>query len=196
MPSSTAAAPLRTGSDRLADQRARGRRFIAVGVALVVLGLAGVVLSEAATIATGWLLGTAVAIGGAIVVVQALRDREFKGFSWQLLFGSVEIVGGILIVMKPMKGAAAVTLLVVIVMVAQAVTQAGLAFRIWPARGWWWLLLASIATLLGASGLLLRFPYSGVDQPGEMAGIAMMIAGLAFLLMGGGWLRIEKERPS
>lgn len=179
-----------------AAHRARGLRFLAIGGALILLGATGVLMSEAATLATGWFLGTAVALGGVMVVVQALRDREFRGFSWQLLFGSVEIVGGILIVMKPMKGAAAVTLLVVIVMIAQSVTQAGLAFRIRPVKGWWWLLVASLATLLAAAALVLRFPYAMADTPGEMAGIAMAIAGLAFVLMGAGWLGLDKETSS
>ncbi|MHB2169857.1 HdeD family acid-resistance protein [Alsobacter sp. R-9] len=176
--------------------RSRGLRFLVIGLALLLLGGIAIALPDASTTATGTILGTVVTIGGVVVVVQALRDTHWRGFTWQLLFGSAEVVGGILIVLNPLKGAAAIALLVVIVMVAQAVTQVGLALKIRPARGWWWLLVASAVTVLIALGLLLRFPYDLVDSPGEMAGIAMVFAGTAFLLIGAGWLRLHAEAAS
>ncbi len=156
------------------ETRGRGVRFLVIGAALVLLGLAAIMLPDASTAATGTVLGFTVTIGGIIVVFQALRDKTWRGFTWQLLFGSVEIVGGLLIIMKPLKGAAAIALLVVIVMLAQAFTQFGLALKIRPARGWWWLALASLVTALIGVGLALRFPYDMVDSPGEVAGLAMM----------------------
>ncbi len=171
--------------------RTRGLRFLSIGAALLVLGVVAIMLPDASTAVTGAVLGTVVALGGAFVVVQALRDTNWRGFTWQLLFGSVEVVGGILIVLNPLKGAAAITLLVVIVMAAQAVTQLGLALRIRPAAGWAWLVAASGVTGLFALGLALRFPYGLVDTPGEMAGIAMGFAGVAFVMIGSGWLKLK-----
>ncbi|MCP8938233.1 DUF308 domain-containing protein [Alsobacter sp. SYSU M60028] len=189
----TAARPQFLDDESPTATRGRGIRFLVAGAVLIALGAAAFALADAATVATGWVLGSVVAAGGVAVVVQALRDKGQRGFSWQLLFGSVEIVGGLLIIMNPIKGAAAITLLVVIVLIAQAVTQAGLAVSIRPARGWWWPIVASLLTLLCAAGLLLRFPYALADTPGEVAGIAMVVAGLGFLLMGGGWLGLETE---
>lgn len=192
----TAATPRGLPTDGRTATRSRGIRFLVAGAVLIALGAAAIMLAGAATVATGWVLGSAVAAGGVVVVLQALRDKGHRGFSWQLLFGSVEIVGGLLIILNPIKGAAAITLLVVIVMVAQAVTQAGLAVSLRPARGWWCPLAASALTVLCSAGLLLRFPYALADTPGEVAGIAMAVAGLGFILLGGGWLRLDTENAS
>jgi uncharacterized membrane protein HdeD (DUF308 family) len=183
-----------TSAAKEPSPQSRGRRFLAAGFVLVLLGVGALFLSDAATLATGWILGSAVALGGAAVVIQALTDKGAKGFVWQLLFGSVEIVGGIVIVFKPLKGAAAIALLIVIIMVAQAITQIGLALSLRPLKGWHWPLWASLATLASAVFLVLRFPFSVADTPGEVAGLAMAIAGLSFVAMGGTWLKIAPAR--
>jgi uncharacterized membrane protein HdeD (DUF308 family) len=173
--------------------RESGLRFVVIGLALICCGVAAIMLPELSTAATGKLLGSIVTIAGAVVVLQSLRDTGWVGFRWQLLFGSAEIVGGILIVLNPLKGAAALTLLLVVVMVAQAGTQLGLALKIRPAPGWWWLAGASLMTFLIGAGLLWRFPYSVVESPGEKVGVAMTLVGAAFLLIGFGWLRLRRE---
>ncbi len=169
--------------------RTRGLRFLVLGIGLIAFGLLGVMVPDVSNAATGTVLGAMVTLGGVFVIVQALRDTQWRGFKWQLLFGSAEVVGGILIILNPLKGAAAVALLVAIVLVVQGASQLGLALKIRPASGWWWLAGASIMTFLTAAGLLLRFPYALVESPGEMAGLAMAFAGLAFVLIALGWLK-------
>jgi uncharacterized membrane protein HdeD (DUF308 family) len=176
--------------------RARALRFLVIGGALLLFGVTAVLLPDASTALTGTVLGAVITAGGVVVVLQTLRDRQWNGFTWQLLFGAAEIVGGILIMTNPLKGAAAISLLVVIVMLAQSFTQAGLALKIRPAQGWWWLLVASAVTALIAIKLVLRFPYQSVDTPGETAGVAMAFAGFAFLMIGGSWLRLKAETSS
>jgi uncharacterized membrane protein HdeD (DUF308 family) len=176
--------------------RRRGLRFLTIGTALLLFGITAVLLPDASNVAIGTVLGAVVTAGGIVVVVQALRDVKWRGFSWQLMFGSAEIVGGVVILSNPLKGAAAITLLVVIVMFAQSFTQAGLALRVRPAQGWWWLLVASAVTAVFAGGLALRFPYQLVGSAGEMAGIAMALAGFAFLMIGGGWLGLKMRTSS
>jgi uncharacterized membrane protein HdeD (DUF308 family) len=191
----TAPEPQASPDDR-SSQRSRGIRFLLLGLGLMACGIAAVMLPDAATIATGHLLGAIVMTGGIIVIIQTLRDKTWHGFTWQLLFGSAEVVGGALIILNPLKGAAAVTLLVAIILVMQAATQIGLALRIRPVQGWWWLLGTGLITLAIAAGLLLRFPYSRVDSPGEMAGLAMSLAGAAFVLMALGWLKAQSRTPA
>ena len=103
------------------------------------------------------------------------------------------MVGGLLIIVKPMKGAAAVALVVTVVLAVQGVTQLGLGLRIRPERGWWWPVVAGLVTLAVAGWLVMRFPYPSVETAGEMAGLAMALAGLAFIVMGASWLAPRGE---
>ena len=63
-------------------------------------------------------------------------------------------------------------------------TQAGLAFRVRPAPGWGWLMLARLASFLIAVALLLRFPFSITESPGVMAGMSLIFGGLAYAMVG------------
>jgi uncharacterized membrane protein HdeD (DUF308 family) len=158
--------------------------FVLVGAALVVAGIAAMAAPYAANVAASTVFGTLLAIGGAITVGQVLFQRDWPGFSWQLILGAAEIVGGIFIVINPMKGAAAITLIIAIVVAALGISQAGLALRLRPAPGWNWLLGAALVSILVAVALVLRFPFSLVQYPGAMAGLSLVAGGLAHVMIG------------
>lgn len=166
------------------DDKHKWLSFVLVGCLLVACGIAAVLSPAVSTIAITTVLGSLLAVGGAVCVVQALMVKDWSGFSWQLLLGATEVVGGILIIASPFKGAAAVTLLIAIIIGSLGLTQAGLAFRVRPAAGWGWLMLASLASILIAVALLLRFPFSITESPGVMAGVSLIFGGLAYAMVG------------
>jgi uncharacterized membrane protein HdeD (DUF308 family) len=82
-----------------------------------------------------------------------------------------------------MKGAAALTLVVAIVLAAQGIGLMGCGLKMKPQGGWMVLALAGFVSLLIGIALVLRFPFNVVDQPGAMAGIALALAGTAHIMM-------------
>jgi uncharacterized membrane protein HdeD (DUF308 family) len=168
--------------------------LFALGLGLLVLGIAAVLLPDYSNPVTSTVLGVVLGLAGLITIIHAFRAKNWSGFTWELLAGAAEAVGGILIVINPMKGAAAVTLLVAIVLAAQGAAQFGLALRIRPQAGWPWLAGASLLSLVIAGMLVLRFPFAAVEQPGAMAGIALGFAGIAYLLLAFGRRRAAAER--
>jgi uncharacterized membrane protein HdeD (DUF308 family) len=137
-----------------------------------------------ANFATSTLLGTLLVVAGGACVVQAMRTKDWAGYNWQLLLGAGEMVGGIFIVINPLKGAAAVTLLVAIVVIALGVSHIGLALKIRPQSGWAWLVGAGLVSLLLGVALIARFPFSLTDNPGVMAGISLLAGGIAYAMIG------------
>ena len=82
------------------------------------------------------------------------------------------------------KGAAAITLIIALSVGGLGLTQAGFAFRLRPAQGWHWLMLASIASVAIAVALVARFPFKLTESPGAMAGISLICGGLAYVMVG------------
>jgi len=123
-------------------------------------------------------------IAGGACVYQAMHTKDWAGYNWQLLLGAGEMVGGIFIVINPLKGAAAVTLLVAIVLLALGVSQIGLALKIRPQPGWAWLVGAGLVSLLLGVALIARFPFSLTENPGVMAGISLVGGGFAHAMIG------------
>jgi uncharacterized membrane protein HdeD (DUF308 family) len=160
------------------------REFVVVGATLVACGVAAMVAPAIANFATSTLLGTLLVIAGAACVYQAMHTKDWVGYNWQLLLGAGEMVGGIFIVINPLKGAGAVTLLVAIVVIALGVSQIGLALKIRPQSGWAWLVGAGLASLLLGVALITRFPFSLTENPGVMAGISLVGGGVAHAMIG------------
>ncbi|WP_210485407.1 HdeD family acid-resistance protein [Microvirga antarctica] len=167
--------------------------FLLLGLVLLFCGIAAVSVPTMSTIATSTVLGIALAIAGAVTVIQTFQVKGWAGFAWQLLCGAAEIVGGLLIWLNPMKGAAAVTLLVAIVVLAQGFSLLGLSLRVRREQGWGWLCAASLISIAISVALVFRFPFTSVTTPGAMAGIALAVAGLAYIAMAVGLLKVRSD---
>src|SRR5499426_2603117 len=173
-----------TDFDPFASVGGNWREFVVVGAILVACGVAAIFAPAVANFATSTLLGTLLVIAGGACVYQAMHTKDWAGYNWQLLLGAGEMVGGIFIVINPLKGAAAVTLLVAIVVIALGVPQIGLALKIRPQSGWAWLVGAGLVSLLLGVALIARFPFSLTENPGVMAGISLVGGGVAHAMIG------------
>jgi uncharacterized membrane protein HdeD (DUF308 family) len=158
--------------------------YAILGAALIVFGLAAVLAPALSTFAASTVFGLCLAAAGAFCVIQALLVKEPKGFNWRLLIGAIAILGGIIIVFSPIKGAAAITLIIALSVGGLGLTQAGFALRLRPARGWQWLMLASVASIAIAVALVARFPFQLTESPGAMSGISLIFGGLAYVMVG------------
>ena len=169
--------------------------FLVLGIVLLLCGAAAIMAPVVSTIAASTVLGSLLAIAGVITIIQTFQVKGWAGFIWQLLCGAAEVVGGVLIWLTPMKGAAAIALLVAIVLVVQGFTQMGLALKIRPQRGWGWLFIAGLVSIAISAFLVLRFPYGTVTAPGAMAGLALVVAGISYVIMAMSWMTVGSERP-
>ena len=157
--------------------------YFALGILLLVVGIAAKLLPDHSNFATSTVLGAVLAIAGGATVIHAITIRSQRGYYWELLKGAAEAAGGILIYLSPMKGAAAMTLVVAIVLLAQGIGQIGCSIKIKPQSGWLVLALAGVASLVIGGMLIFRFPFERIEEPGAMAGLALSFAGIAYLVM-------------
>lgn len=155
--------------------------FLALGIVLVLAGAFAVVLPEISTFATGTVFGIVLSIAGAVKMAQSLQVKEWTGFIWQELTGAVELVGGILIYFNPLKGALAVTLLIALVFLVQAILQIALALRVRKQDGWYWFAVSGLVSLAASAALAIKLPYTTAYPPGTIAGIALLVAGAAYI---------------
>jgi uncharacterized membrane protein HdeD (DUF308 family) len=157
--------------------------YLMLGLALAAAGIAAMLLPDYSNYATSTILGGVLLVVGLLTVWHAFAAPEWHGFSFELLKGAAEAAGGILIILNPMKGAAALTLVVAIILVAQGLVQAGLAWRIRPQGGWRIMIASSAVSVLVGLALMLRFPFDLVEEPGAMVGVALLAGGLAYVVM-------------
>ena len=163
--------------------RSKWAWFLVLGLVLLACGVTAVVLPVLSTLAASVVLGVVLALAGVVKIIEALQVKEWAGCAWQLLVGSVEVVGGILIYLNPLKGALAITLLIAVVFLVQGVLQVAMAFRLRPQPGWGWLLAAGLIALGVTASMVLKLRYTSLYTPGTIAGVALLAGGLAYMVI-------------
>jgi uncharacterized membrane protein HdeD (DUF308 family) len=108
------------------------------------------------------------------------------------LTGAVELVGGILLVFNPLKGALAITLFIALILLVQCVLHLMLASQVRRQDGRVWLIVSAAVALLGSAALALKLPYTVALEPGLVAGISLLVAGAAYVAIA---LILRRARP-
>ncbi len=157
--------------------------LLALGIALLIGGAAAVLLPVAASIAVELAVGVAMLVGGAIQLVQAVRCEGWRARALALLAGALYLVGGALLLINPLAGLVALTLVMLTVFIVDGGFRIAMALRMRPERGWGWVLTGGVlSALLGAGGVLL-FPGISLTLLGIIAGVSLIFEGWSFVFV-------------
>src|SRR5262245_11062540 len=103
----------------VSEERAMLRRnwgwFVALGVVLTLLGVAGLVYSLAFTLGVVIFIGWMFLVGGVLEVTHAIFRKGWQGFWLDLLSGVLTTVAGVFLLLRPLEGASVLTMLLGIV---------------------------------------------------------------------------------
>jgi uncharacterized membrane protein HdeD (DUF308 family) len=156
--------------------------YLALGIALIILGIIALGNSLLATLASMLVLGWLLIIGGAIQIVQAFRTRDWGGFFLHLLAGILYVVVGVLAVVNPAVSALALTLLLasffLVVGLFRIITALVMRFP-----SWGWALVNGIITLLLGILIWAEWPVSGLWVIGMFVGIEMILSGWSWVML-------------
>ena len=157
--------------------------YVAVGVALVVLGVVALGAVGLATLASVLVFGWLLVFGGIIQTIHAWRLRGWGGFTRHFVGGVLSLVVGGLIVANPAAGALSLTLLMATFFMVGGIFRivAALSFRL-PGRGW--AVAGGIVTVLLGMMIAAAWPVSGVWVIGTFVGIDLIFDGWSLVMAG------------
>ena len=172
--------------------------FLVLGILLILLGIAALVYTPAATLASVLILGWLMFLSGIIEGVHAFQARGWGGVLLHVAGAALGIFIGLLVVTHPVAGALAWTLLF-----ASFFTVIGL-FRIVAAvrlryRSWGWAVFDGIVTLVLGLLIWAGMPRSGLWFLGFALGITLLLRGwssVMFALAVHGIARTLSVRPA
>ncbi|MES2030324.1 MAG: HdeD family acid-resistance protein [Pseudomonadota bacterium] len=168
-------------SSLAAEVRAKWGWFLVLGIVLLIGGALAILMPIITTFTVSLVFGAVLVVGGLVQIIQSFQVKAWRGFTWHLLTGVIETIGGVLIYLTPFAGAIALTVIIAITFLVQGVTQMMLAMRVRPDDGWGWLAAAGTISLLTGIVLLAKFPIAGLYTPGIMVGVSLMIGGWAYI---------------
>src|SRR5215510_13378970 len=156
--------------------------YLGLGIALIILGAIAIGSAFLMTIASVFLFGWILIIGGVMEVVHAFWHKRWAGFFLDLLTGILYVVVGWMMVTNPAESALLLTLIIAMFLVFEGVFRivAALAAR-YP--HWGWVMFNGIISLILGIMIWRQWPYSGLWVIGLFVGIEMLLNGWSLVML-------------
>lgn len=156
--------------------------FLVLGLGLMVLGIAAVVRSVTATIASMLFFGWLLVLACGIEVAQAVLVGHWAGFFQHLVAAILFGVTGFLIVARPLLSAEVATMLMAVFFLISGLFQVfGSVWITLP--GWGWQVADGLITFVLGLLVLRQWPASGLWVIGLFVGIDLIFYGGAWIAL-------------
>ena len=159
--------------------------FVALGVALLALGIIALGDVVAVTLFSVMLIGIAFLVGGVAQVIHAFATKH-SGLTLvlNLIAGVVYVAGGVLIMQEPVTGSVWITIFLLISLAVGGVVRIVLALRHREVPGWWVLALGGAVSVALGVALFSTLPWSGLWVLGTLIGVELLVQGISWLQFG------------
>jgi uncharacterized membrane protein HdeD (DUF308 family) len=157
--------------------------LLAQGILLVVLGTIGLGMTIWLTLASVFIFGVFLLIGGGVQIFQTFKCRGWGSILWHGLIGFLYVLAGISIMGDPLAASALFTLLLAGALVGIGVMRLIMAFQLRGAQNWFWPLIGGIAAIILGSMILARWPVSGLWVIGLFVAIEMIFGGWTYIFI-------------
>jgi uncharacterized membrane protein HdeD (DUF308 family) len=169
-----------------AVERLRGKwaAIAAFGVLLVVLGVAALVFSLVATIATVTLNGVLFLIAGGAEIGIGMHSREWGRFFLWVIGGLIYIAAGVLCIVNPILASVVLTLFLGAGLIAAGVVRAFLAFQLPADHPRSMVILAAAVSILLGLIIVSHWPLDSVYVLGTLLGVDLLFHGVGWVSFG------------
>jgi uncharacterized membrane protein HdeD (DUF308 family) len=156
--------------------------FLALGIALIVLGVLAIGAAFITTLATVIVFGSLLIAGGVVQIVNAFLARAWRGFFVHLLAGMLHLLLGVLIIEYPGRAAEFFTLLLALAFLVGGCIRivVALAERF---PDWGWVLVNGIITAALGIAIWRRLPEASFLVIGIFVGIDLLFNGWSWVML-------------
>jgi len=173
----------------VSDLRTEWRWFLALGIALTLLGVAAILYDVTATTVSIYAIGIFLCIAGVAQLLAAFQARGAGHVILFLLVGALELVVGVVLMRDTAAGAASVTLILAVYFMFSGLFR--VFYELWaqlPQYGW--AVFSGVVTF--ALGVILC-----MEWPNASAWFLGFAVGLNFVLLGIAWTALAmKIKPA
>ena len=157
--------------------------LLAFGILMIVLGVFAIGAPAVATIAVQIMLGWILVIGGVAEAIHAFMAQGWRGFLLELLSAILYLGVGILLLVNPVAGALALTVVLAVFLIVEGIFKVIMALRVRDHRGWGWLLASGLLSLLLGILIWNEWPVAGLWVIGLLVGIQLLFTGWSLVML-------------
>jgi uncharacterized membrane protein HdeD (DUF308 family) len=161
--------------------RASPRRVLWLGIALTIVGIVAIVFPVISTIAASLFVGWMLLLAGIFLFVGSFTIHGTGPFFGSLLIALLTFAAGVFLLVNPLAGAVALTIVLGVVFLVQGAFELTLAFEMRPHRAWMWMALSGFASVI--LGLVIAVGLSAISliALGIVIGINFLTTGLSYI---------------
>jgi uncharacterized membrane protein HdeD (DUF308 family) len=164
--------------------RANWGWFVALGIAMLVLGVIALGNLVVATVASVWFYGILLIIGGVAEIIHAFRVQTWGKMILELLAGLLYAVAGVICIMNPILASAVLTLMIGVAFIVTGIFRILAGFDLRPATGWGWVVAGGVMTVLLGILIIISWPGAALWVLGMFLGIDFVMQGVAWIALG------------
>ena len=158
--------------------------FIAVAVAFIILGIFAIAEPAIAGLAVAILVGWLLILAGVAHLGTAFSGGGAGRVIWQVILGIIYVIGGVYFLTHPLLGLGTLTLLLAVIILAEAALEFVAYFGTRRESGSVWLLINGLITLLLGGLIWVHWPSSSVWAIGTLVGVNLLMTGFSRLMLG------------
>jgi uncharacterized membrane protein HdeD (DUF308 family) len=158
--------------------------FVALGVALLVLGILALGNLLVATLTSVFFVGIMMILAAAAQVIHAFRMKGWGGFFYWLLGGLLYGAAGVIAFTDPALAAVALTLVLAVALIASGILRIWTGGRLRPAPGWGWIVASGVVSALVGIVFALDWPLNSLWLLGLILAIDLTFQGVSAIAFG------------
>lgn len=168
--------PWRTEGGPIAQRHSSGS-FVALGIGLIAAGIVSTAAAYFATMAWVVVVGFALLFAGVFTVIEAVVNRGFRDALPSTLLGALYGIMGLLFIVRPGVGSAALTLLITAMFFISGLVRMASAMMLRYPKWGWGLASGVVSAVLGLI-LFGMWPTTSIWLIGTLVGIELIFAGV------------------
>jgi uncharacterized membrane protein HdeD (DUF308 family) len=171
--------------DSLAVRAVKGgsNASLILGVLMIVLGFVAILAPWEAGLAIVLIVGWSIIFSGGALLFYAIRTHSGGRAILEGLLALIYIAAGIYILMHPLGGLLALTLLLASFFLIYGIVALVLAFRMRPHHGWGWVLLDAVVTILLGILIYVHWPANTEWVVGTLVGLSILMSGFTRVMV-------------
>ena len=167
----------------LGDVRRASGWSIVLGILMILAGIIAICAPLIPGVVVVYIVAWTAIFNGGAQIVYGIRAASGGRLVLEVLLGLLYIVAGAYILMHPLGGLLALTLLIASFLLVYGIIAVVLAFQMRPIPGWGWVLFDAIVTILLGCLIWGHWPVNSEWVVGTLVGISFIASGLSRLML-------------
>jgi uncharacterized membrane protein HdeD (DUF308 family) len=169
---------------RIDEQVINSRWITPIAILMIVLGIIAITFPFFASVASTLVFGWVFIFAGIAQIVYAFQSRGAGQIAWKLFLGVLYLLAGTIVVVNPLEGVLAFTLVLGITIFVQGVIQVSMSFQMRrTSPNWVWVLVSGIIGIIFGIFVWSSFPFSAAWLIGTLIGVNILFDGVWMLTL-------------